>query len=433
MKKLLLPLLAAALLPAASHAADAAVVSSYEHAILYTADGSVRGDFKNTSWEHGYGLNGGDYTIKLFNGDFEDYCHLWEAGCYIVVDLTSDLASGYYVTDVKIGHRGNTKYSIYYSEDGSSWTPVVEESDLGGVRTYSVEHIAKKIKYVWNTVINYTTSLAEIEVWGIDPAELECSHPEEYLTEWEAVPGTANCTEYGIDQRECTNCGTVFHRESPTMVPTGHNYETILVERGTSLTFGSGTNVCTRCGYEVAFPEPRDLVSLGGFKTAGVVRFTDVSLSSFYASWSGIPTTAILDNDWTYGWSKFWAASSKDHDTVYIDYEFGTAIDLTAVDISVHNHDQIVEFYSLVGEEEILIGSQGVEKDSSTDAPEYQRLTVDFRGVTLSTLRVRFLDSIGMNVGGWNNYVITCSECHPYGTVEGAGKTAAVRTRIIID
>lgn len=431
---ILLPLLAAALLPSTGYSAEATVVSSYEHAILYNADGSIRGSFMNSSWQHGYGLNGGDYTIKLFNGDFDDYCYLNDSGCYIVVDLTKVLSSGYYVTDVKIGHRGNAKYSLYYSENGESWNTVVQETDLGGVRTYSIGQVARFVKFVWNTVIQGTTSLSEIEVWGIDPAELECTHPNEFLTEWEAVPGTANCTEYGIDQRECTKCGTVFHRESPSMLPTGHKYETILVERGTSLAFGSGTNVCTRCGYEVAFPEPRDLVSpLGGFKTLGVIRFTDISISSFYASWSGIPTTAILDNDWTYGWGKYWAASSKDHSSVYIDYEFGTPIDLTAVDMSVHNHDHAVEFYSLDGDEETLVGSVAIEKNTSANALEYQRIKVDFRGVSLSTLRVRFLDSVGMNVGDWGNNVITCSELHPYGTVVGAGKSAAVRTRVIID
>lgn len=461
MKKFLLPLLAAALLPVAA-SADATPVKISEVARSFFYRDSK-------AWVGRAGFNGGDYSDSVFNGNFTDYRYQNTAGAYLVIDTTlhdSDgnaTANGYYVTDIQVGHAGNAKYSLYYttdappdfsgyqlksvtnddrtksyyyevSSDNRTWTPVGNGVDVtaAGTRTYTVNATVTGIKYVFVTSQGWNgTSLAEIEVHGIDPSELACQHPEEYLTEWESVPGTASCTEFGIDQCECTNCGAILHRESPTMFPLGHLYETVLVERGTSLEFGSGTNVCKRCGKEIDFSEPRDLALLGGFKAAGVINFTDVTISSFFPSWGGIPTTALLDNNWTWDWGKYWVASSLNHNDVYIDFEFAATIDLTSVDISVHNHAQVVEFYSLVGEEEILVGDLAVERDSSPDAPECQRLQTSFRGVSLSTLRVRFLDDVGVNTHGLTT--ISCSELHPWGTVEGAGKTAAVRTRIIID
>ena len=106
-------------------------------------------------------------------------------------------------------------------------------------------------------------------------------------------------------------------------------------------------------------------------------------------------------------------------------------IDLTAIDISVHNHDQTVEFYSVEGGEEIRVGEVVFEKDTAANAPDYQRKWVELRGVSLSTLRVRVDDSVGISL--WNKNIISICELHPYGTVNGAGKSAAVRTRIVID
>ena len=60
-----------------------------------------------------------------------------------------------------------------------------------------------------------------------------------------------------------------------------------------------------------------------------------------------------------------------------------------------------------------------------------ERKTTEFRGVTLSTLRIRFDDPTGVHMDAGN--VMLICEMHPYGTVNGAGKSAAVRTRIIID
>jgi hypothetical protein len=124
-------------------------------------------------------------------------------------------------------------------------------------------------------------------------------------------------------------------------------------------------------------------------------------------------------------------AGSLSHDAEYAQFAFKNTIDLTAVDISVHNHDQVVEFYSVEGGEEVLVGEVAFEKDTAANAPDYQRKRVELRGVSLSTLRVRVQDSVGVEL--WGKKIISICECHPYGTVAGAGKSAAVRTRVIIE
>ena len=439
MKRFALPLLAAALLSAVPVFADPTPqrVSNINNSVLYNADGTVRGDFYNTSWQKGYGMNGGHYTERLFDGDYENYCYLWDSGCYIIVDLTSLLSTGYYVTEIKIGHSGDQQYSLYYSTEssGSQWTPIIESSSVAGrPRTFTVEHMAKRIKYVFDTAVKPTTGLGELEVLGIDPAEFPpgtCFHPEESLTEWESIPGTANCTDYGYEQQQCTACGEWFRRESLTMLPIGHEYETFLTRPGTGLSFGTGSNVCSRCGHAIVFDEPLDLVSLGGFSAPGIIQFTDISVSSTYPSWAGIRTTSLIDNNWTMAWGSFWAAASKDHDE-FVEFAFNTEIDLTKVKFSVPNHSHIIEFYSVADGEETLIDQVSIVEETGDGAPEYQIIEEEFRDTSLSTLRIRTIDSIGYNVGGFNLYTMAFSEIRPYGTVKGAGKTL-VRTRIIIE
>ena len=431
MKRILLPLLLAALFAAnPAPAWEAAKVSSVEHSTFYRVNEET-GLLETKKGKTG--LNGGHYSDRLFNGDFTDYSYQKTAGAYIVVDLDDTFANGCYVTEVKIGHKGTTKYSLYYSADGTAWTAIAENLTAAGLRTFSVEKVSKKIKFVWATTDGWEQNLAEIEVWGVDPSVVECLHPDECLTEWEAVPGTANCTEYGIDQRLCTNCGRYFHRESLSMLPIGHEYETVLTERGTSLADGKGSNVCSRCGDAVIFDEPRDLTTLGGIYMEGVVQFSAASVSSVcHPEWGCGGADKLMDGTWTVGYNINWLANTLYHRDEYAQFDFAATIDLTSVEISVLNHDQIVEFYSVEGGEEILVGDWVVEKDSSSGAPDYQRKQVEFRGVSLSTLRIRIQDSVGYS-GWWGGPCTTICECHPYGTVNGAGKSAAVRTRIIID
>ena len=422
--KFLLPILLVALFAAGPASAwEAAKVSSVEHSTFYRNGGSTKGKA---------GLNGSDYSDSLFNGIFSDYRWQSVAGAYLVVDLDDTFPDGCYVTEVKTGHKGGKAYSLYSSVDGSKWDPIAEQITAAGERTFTIGKVLKKVKVVWDQADWSQQTLAEIEVLGVDPSEVGCVHPDEYVTEWEAIPASATCTEYGIDQRQCTLCGEVFYRESLSALPTGHEYETVLAKRGTSLEYGSGTNVCRKCGDAVVFDDPVDLATLGGAYNEGLVQFTDVTVSSIWRPQDGAGGAGhLVDGKWQTGYNAGWMAGSLDHDEEYAQFDFANVIDLTAVDISVHNHDQVVEFYSVEGGQEVLVGDWAVEKNTAANAPDYQRKTIEFRGVSLSTLRVRVEDSIGIEL--WGKRIISICECHPYGTVNGAGKSAAVRTRIIID
>lgn len=422
--KFLPPILLVALFAAGPASAwEATKVSSVEHSTFYRSGGSTKGKA---------GLSGGDYSDTLFNGNFSDYRWQNVAGAYLVVDLDDTFPDGCYVTEVKTGHKGGKAYSLYSSVDGSKWDPIAEQITAAGERTFTIGKVLKKVKVVWDQADWSQQTLAEIEVLGVDPAEVGCVHPDEYVTEWEAIPASATCTEYGIDQRQCTLCGEFFYRESLSALPTGHEYETVLAKRGTSLEYGSGTNVCRKCGDAVVFDDPVDLATLGGAYNEGLVQFTDVTVSSIWRPQDGAGGAGhLVDGKWQTGYNAGWMAGSLDHDEEYAQFDFANVIDLTAVDISVHNHDQIVEFYSVEGGQEVLVGDWTVEKNTAANAPDYQRKTIEFRGVSLSTLRVRVEDSIGIEL--WGKRIISICECHPYGTVNGAGKSAAVRTRIIID
>ena len=422
---ILLPLLAAALLPVVASAApedDAVVVSRFANSKIYKSDGSA-GSFNGESTSD-------DGLRKVFNGNFNDNIYMNTAKSYILTDLSNEVSN--YVTKIVIGHKGNSQYSLYYTDDGTTWTEVVKEAQTTGTFTYTVNHVATAVKYVFETISSWNPSLTEIQVWGIDPSSLGCLHPDEYLTEWEPVPGTASCTEYGIDQHQCTNCGAWFQRQSSTALPIGHSYEDHLVERGTSLAYGSGSNVCVRCGYAIEYDEPIDLIStvvdgskIGGLKAVGIVHFADATVSSTGNTDWGVRPDLLVDENWTMAWTRYWYAASKSVDE-YAQFDFATAIDLTAVDISVPNRTQTLQFYSVEAGEEVLVGEYAVEYDSSLPSGDnnYQRFMVEFRGVTLRTLRIKSDDA---------NNAFTICECHPYGTVAGAGKSAAVRTRIIID
>lgn len=412
-------------------------LSSLERSIFFRDGKGTRGKA---------GFNGGNYSDMVFDGNFSNYAYQNGVGAELVIPTTNaTTGAAYYVTDFIVGHKGNTRYSLYYTteveppnilsnaKDPRTWTEIDGATNVtfAGVKTNGVNVVATAVKYVFDTALEWNTSLGEVEVWGLDPAELGCLHL--HKTEWEAIPATANCTGRGLEQQQCLDCEEWFYRDSSTILPLGHDYETVLVERGTSLAYGSGTNVCRRCGHEIAFPEPRDLIALGGVATLGVVQFTDVSVSSTGNPSYGVNAEKLYDGQWHFDWGKvcpMWYANGLEGE--YVDYAFATAVDLTSVEFSVHNHDHIVKFYSLETDgSEVLVGEVAIVKDSSDGALNYQRKTVEFRGVTLTTLRIRFDDKIGTHMDAGD--VMLICELHPYGTVAGAGKSAAVRTRVIID
>ena len=395
------------------------------------------------------GFNGGAWSTDVFDGNFENYAYQNAAGAELVIPTTNpDTGEAFFVTEFKVGHKGNTKYSLYYTTepapdysgytlkagdngkshyyeiaaDPRTWTPIpgATGKQEAGTKTYGVNVIATAVKYVFDTTISWTPSLAEVEVWGVDPSQLGCLHPT--YTEWRPIPGTATCTANGIDQRECTVCGEVFHRESETLKAIGHDYQSTLLLAGSGLQYGSGTVSCSRHDFEIDCTDgPVDLVPLGGVKMPGIVQFTDLSVSSTGNIDYGVREDMLIDNGWTMSWGSYWYANTKST-SEYVQFEFGTAIDLTSVEISVPNRTQALRFYSVADGAEELVMEYPVERSSG--AGEYQRLHIEFRGVTLRTLRIKSDDA---------NNALTVCEVHPHGTVNGAGRTAAVRTRILID
>ena len=366
-------------------------------------------------------------SASIQNGGDGNYTPRLPAGGYFDIDFSSEMPGGWYITKIVVYQVVSVtyKYSLYVSMDGANWTPVENATRVHGTNPYSVATTATHVKFVFDDNSDWNGNIAEIEVYGLNPDEMECRHPDRYLTDWEAVPGTANCTDYGIDQRLCTNCWTYITRQSTSVLPLGHVYEPVLVARGTSLAYGTGTNVCSRCGNEIAFPEPVDLAGLGGIAVPGIVQFTDISVSSTGDSGWGVNPSNLIDGKWGRGFQPytFWYAATASA-SEYVQFAFNTAIDLTWIELSTPNRESAykLQFYSVEGDAETLVGEHSVEYDSASG--DYRQLTIEFRGVSLSALRIRSDDA---------SHKLEFGEIHPYGTVNGAGKSAAVRTRIIID
>lgn len=407
---------------------DALVVSSFAISKIYKPDGST-GNFNGET-------HSDDGFRKVFNGDFSDKIYMNTVGSYIEIDLSSTVSN--YVTKVVIGHRGNSKYSLYYTEDGLSWTSIVERTTTADICTYVVNHVAKRVKYVFDTVVNWQPSLTEIQVWGLNPSEMECLHEAQYLSAWEPIPGSATCAEPGYEQSLCSNCGTCLTRPSATIPPLGHAFSSVLDYVGSGLHFGSGTIECSRHDVEIVCTNgPVDLTLYGGAKTDGIYQFTDISASSTGNPDWGVRVDYLIDGNWTKAWNHYWYAASASVDE-YVQFDFGVEIDLTSMDISVHNKNHTVRFCAVENGVERIFAEHAIVKDmtipdkiwnekngKNEDNPaSFQRFSIDFFGVSLQTLRIKSDDS---------NNALTICEVHPYGTVKGAGKMAIVRTRIIID
>ena len=247
-----------------------------------------------------------------------------------------------------------------------------------------------------------------------------CRHPS--FTEWEPVPGTATCTEPGVDRHKCIFCGEAFERTSELLPPLGHDYVETLSRKGTSSSYGEGGVSCSRCEWSAVFNIPLDLTALGGVASHFLVQFTDLSVSS-YQPFSA--PSNLINNNWNYVYQD-WVAATRSHDE-YVQFDFGVEIDLTKIDFAVHNHTQTVEFYKVEGDTETKIAEVAMTKAESGSELRSQ---VFFRGVSLQTLRVRFTDSIGVPVNG--TMPVGMSEIHPYGTVKGAGLLDVLRSKILL-
>ena len=79
-------------------------LSSLDRSIFFRGGKGTRGKA---------GFNGGDYSDKVFDGNFTNYAYQNAAGAELIIP-TTDTTTGaaYFVTDFIVGHKGNTCYSL---------------------------------------------------------------------------------------------------------------------------------------------------------------------------------------------------------------------------------------------------------------------------------------------------------------------------------
>ncbi len=452
-------------------------VASVSKAKLYNSDGSM------TANNGTGGFGGGAALSHWFDGKKKtDGSDMWGGGGtylpnlgnggYCVLDFSNDLPDGYFVTDVAISQCNAHPYSIYWSTNGTEWTAVPGAQNVSyvGEGIYGVNKIAKFVKIVFNETGGWDLNICEIEVWGMDPDDITCLH--ENMTDespaWVRYQ-EPTCTVNAREERFCPDCGERFEREA-LLTALGHIYVATLIEAGTVTSYGRGEVTCSRegCDYHIDFDgQPIDLATLGGEPYQGVVQYTDLTASSTGGQDGGICPGDVIDGVWDMTWNGYWFATSLSTNE-YIQFKFGTTMDLTKIEYSVMNQDQTVYFnkYDPATGEETLLRSEIIVKDTSDGAPNYQRRTVTFTreaeggeepapspapgrrsapavrspsgdsnasGITVDAIRMRIGDVLDPETGevvkkymgtqytgSSRNTVII--EVHPYGTIAGASK-----------
>ncbi len=427
-----------------------------------------------------YGFNGGSYSSQMFDGNFTSGIYQNGVGCQLVVPTTGlddqghDTGVAWYVTEVKVGHLGNSKYSLYYtteeepadiltySQDPRTWTAIDGATGVqeAGTKTYNVNKNATAVMYVFDTAPSWTQAACEFEVWAMDPSSISCLHEHLDQAVW-TVFKPATCTENAFEECNCPDCNERFEREVP-LSKLGHDFFYTLTEPGTTTAYGSGYVECSRCDeFHIVFDgDIVDLTTLGGPPINGIVQYTDLTASSLGAEDGGIKLDYLMDNLWDNGWGHayYFAECSSNE---YVQFKFGTTIDLAKIEYSVINEYQTVYFskYDPATGVETLLKTIPIVKDASDGALGYQRRTVTFTreaeggeepapaptsdpaptaddsnasGITVDAIRMRIGDYVdpetgavtayrGYNYGAHDRHTIVC-EVHPWGTIPGAGK-----------
>ena len=449
------------------------VVSRRAIATWHKPDGSAMEANGQGGWNSDCG--------RLFDGNLENY-QMWPkayAGCYVEVDFTknagiSGYLTEYFVTELKVAQIGTKKYTLKYSIDGSTWIDVPGAVSVSGdgTESFAVSKTVKKVRYYWVDAKynDYDDSyLAEFQVWGINPNDAPCDHPN--YSDWEIGAVPATCTELARDQRKCLVCGAKFTKVSDGSTPLGHDYVTTLDRPGhfsqrkdylDHRRYGMGTISCSRCAFRLDFPSALDLVTnrvggvrICGEKTEGIVRFTDLSASSENHPEYGPSKKKIIDEVWDVSQQyPYWATASTN--AQYADFEFGTTIDLTEVEISTYNHGYRFDFrriddegietelcsISIVREEATEAHLETIEVDvpgtgRTKEIPvqkmataDYQRIRVPFFETPVKHLRVRIVDDEPIDL--WGCQSIRVIEIHPWGTVLGASDFQSPKTTLMI-
>ncbi len=383
------------------------LLSNASIASMHWADGSMTA---NNGRE---GFGGGTGIGNFFDGNITSGVYIGPNGrlnnngfCLLDFALSGNMpAGGWFITEIKISNcesGANYAYSLYYSTDGTAFAAVPNATNVKApnTRTFTLNEQATHIRVVFNQIGGWTPTVSEIQVYGVDPADMSCQHPS--FSAWTPVPDTATCLGRGIDEQFCTVCGERFTRESETLLPAGHLFTSFLDDKGKYRHFGSGAIVCTRtivdpvgqtntwsCNWVLPCPEPLDLITnkvngddIGIIKTDGLFPFTDVSVTSTGDTGYGVRPSHLITGNWGWGWNNYWYAANKTDDQ-HVDYEFGTEIDLAWIDISVHNDTQAFQFYSVDdnGEETQLTGFMLYRIDEQTGGASHMAFGEDAPGM----------------------------------------------------
>ncbi len=357
------------------------VVSKASLAKMYFSDGTMTGN--NGTEGFGGGSNHG--TIgHFFDGIFNEGVHIGpnnrlDNGGYLQLDFSGEMPGGYFIPEIRTGSETMHSYSLYYSMDGTTWPPVPDATGVKSTekKTFPLNETAVYVRCVFDQIGGWTATFAELEVWGMDPDDLPCTHPS--WTPWEPVEGTATCLKAGIDEQFCTVCGERVTRESSTLLPLGHDLVSHLDRAGAFKRFGSGYIACSRGDWRLDFPhndddptatQPLNLITnrvngtrIGRIAVDEQFNFTDVVCTSTGNSaeepnpnnnWGNTPAS-VIDDTWTWTWQRYWYARVREDQ--HVDYTFATEVDLAWIDISVWNVNHTNYFYSVdddTGEETLL-------------------------------------------------------------------------------
>ncbi len=481
-----------------------AKISALNRSIFFRGGSGTRGNA---------GLNGGHYSNRLFDGNFTNYSYCNRSGVTELVipttapnanNATNGTGTPWYVTEFKVGHQGNSMYSLYYTtepepanvttnaSDPRTWIAIKGATGIQeqGTKTFNVNKTATAAKYVFDTDVNWTPSLAEVEVLAMDPDDLPCTHDNLDLETATYTPcKPATCTENAKEERFCPDCGERFEREV-LGTKLGHIYVATLTSIGRPNRYGSGFVSCSRtledpdthettwsCDFRIDFDgRDVDFTTLGGIPINGVVQYTDLTDSSTGGLDGGVSPEDVKDNVWHDQWNGYWFAAGLGTNE-YVQYKFGTTIELTKIEFSVLNDFQTVYFtkYDPETEEETILRTIPIAKlDPVAKLDEqgnvvtnelgevvyenvgYQRQTVDF--FVYDKLKKTFVDAIRMRIGDYidpetGKTIIdpetgetikykgtqygarfhTCIiEFHPWGTIQWAGLMTQPPTTIML-
>ena len=372
----------------------------------------------------GGGMNGGSYMSNLFDGSYgANYNN--NVGSYIVTDLNAKLPGGYYVTEIKIYHSNNSNFSLYYTTDGQTWTPIVEKAKVTEA-TYAVGATALQVKYVFDTCANWVASAKEIEIYGIDPSTLVCLHENMTNDGWTPVPGSATCTGVGKVSQTCPDCGEVQEQISNDVLPLGHDLVSNVTKPGTSISYGEATLNCSRCDYTIDFHGEVELTSAEYSYIGESTKFTNIFVSSIADLWGASTVENMFKNDWVnIGPFNTWVAAGEVDEDEYVILNFKGAIDLTKVRVLVQNDSGgalvISALNSETGEYEEVRRLQTY--DSSIGGGSALDMTVPMLGVTTSSIKIQVFSN-WRNTNGYYYNRMVIGELAAFGIAEGCGLDA---------